>query len=68
MFTVAHALQIRFGRSVNIILFIQSIQFLIVIAFQVERLDATIHIYFITGHLRVGSAAEYFIFENHKIM
>ena len=26
------------------------------------------HIYFVTGHLRVGSAGEYFIFENHKIM
>jgi hypothetical protein len=31
-------------------------------------IDATISIYCATGHLRVGSAAEYFIFENHKIM
>jgi hypothetical protein len=68
VFTVSHILKIRFGRSVNIILFIQSIYFLIFIAFQVDRLDATISIYFATGHLRVGSAAEYFIFENRKIM
>ena len=42
VFTVSHALKIRFVKSVNIISFIQSIYFEIFIAFQVERLDATI--------------------------
>ena len=39
---VSHALKIRFGRLVNIILFIQSLYFKIFIAFQVNRLNATI--------------------------
>jgi len=40
MFTVSHALKVRFGMSLNIILFIQAICFLIFIVF--HRLDANI--------------------------
>ena len=44
LFTVTYTLQIRVGGSVNVILFSQSIWFLIIIAFQVEQLDQLTHI------------------------
>ena len=55
-----------------IILFIPSIYFSICIAFQFERLFATDPDQGTVGDAsiahRVGSAAEYYIFENRKIM
>jgi len=77
VFTFSRALKIRFDRSVNIILFIQSVYVFnfYIISGRPTRRDyfehadpGLCHIYFAAGHLREGSAAECFIIENRKMM